>query len=188
MTEPSEFVCTGLAPVVAANTRLLILGSMPGVASLAAQAYYAHPRNSFWPIVVEYLSQQQLKQPSDITLPNDFSARYALLLQAGLGLWDVLAQAVRAGSLDANIKKDSLQVNDFSLFFAEYQNISIIALNGQAASHWFHRLVWPSLSPAQQQRLHCHTLPSTSPAHASLSVSSKSQQWQSVLHHARLNT
>ncbi|MEO6698843.1 MAG: hypothetical protein ABIR53_04480, partial [Paraperlucidibaca sp.] len=128
------------------------------------------------------------EQQVAMALPDDFSARYALLLNAGFGLWDVLAQAIRAGSLDANIQKDSLQVNDFQAFFAEYTNISHIALNGQAASQWFHRLVWPKLTPLQQQRLRCHTLPSTSPAHANRSLMQKSQQWQPVLRHARLHT
>lgn len=174
---PDAAHCIGFAPIVNADTRLLILGSMPGVASLAASAYYAHPRNGFWPIAAEYLAAKRgLK-----ALPDDFDARYALLLQANCGLWDVLAEAKRKGSLDASIRNESLQINDFSHLFDEFKRISHIALNGQAASKWFHRLVWPTLSTAQQQRLHCHTLPSTSPAHAAMSLSEKSQQWQAVL-------
>lgn len=149
---------------------------MPGVASLAASAYYAHPRNGFWSIAAEYLATEH----GLATLPDDFDERYALLLQAKCGLWDVLAEAQRKGSLDTNIHTDSVQINDFISIFDEFSRISHIALNGQAASKWFHRLVWPTLSATQQQRLHCHTLPSTSPAHAAMSLPQKSQQWQAV--------
>ena len=173
---PEAVRCIGFAPVVNIDTRLLILGSMPGVASLAASAYYAHPRNGFWPIAAKYLAATHGLE----ALPDDFDARYALLLQANCGLWDVLAEAQRKGSLDASIRSKSLQINDFSYLFEEFNRISHIALNGQAASKWFHRLVWPTLSIAQQQRLHCHTLPSTSPAHAAMSLPKKSQQWQAM--------
>lgn len=155
---------------------------MPGVASINAQAYYAHPRNGFWPIVADYF-----EQPLS-TLPAGFTQRYALLLAAGIGLWDVLAQAIRPGSLDANICKNSLHVNAFSAFFDEYPNILHIALNGQAAGDWFARLVWPRLSPAQQHRLSCHRLPSTSPAHAAMTLAEKSRHWQAVLRYSVLQT
>ena len=175
---PDAERCIGFAPIVNADTRLLILGSMPGVASLTAAQYYAHPRNGFWPIAAEYLTAEH----GLVTLPDDFDERYALLLRANCGLWDVLATAERKGSLDASIRNDNLEINDFSGLFDEFSRISHIALNGQAASKWFHRLVWPTLSVTQQQRLHCHTLPSTSPAHATMSLPQKSLQWQAVFH------
>lgn len=170
----------GFAPILAEDTTLLVLGSMPGQASLQAQAYYAHPRNGFWPIVAAHLRAQH-----GVLLADDFASRYAQLLGAGIGLWDVLAAAIRPGSLDAKIQKDGLVFNNFQSVFAEYSHISQIALNGQAAHRWFMRQVWPTLSVDQQQRLHCHALPSTSPAHAACSLSEKMQHWLPVLARAR---
>lgn len=155
---------------------------MPGAASLAASAYYAHPRNGFWPIIADFLALPVQDLPADIC------ARYAYVLAAGIGLWDVLAQAIRPGSLDANIRTDSLVINDFNAIFDEYSRISHIALNGQAAHRWFQRLVWPTLAPAHQQRLRCHVLPSTSPAHAAMTMAEKSRQWQAVLRLGLLQT
>ena len=85
------------APVVNANTQVLILGSLPGAASLAAQQYYAHPRNRFWPLLAAVLKQPDLPALA-------YPARLQALLAAGVGLWDVVAQAQRRGSLDANIR------------------------------------------------------------------------------------
>lgn len=174
--------CVGFAPIIASDTRVLVLGSMPGVASLNAQAYYAHPRNGLWPIVANYADSTGTAV--SIATEPDFVSRYRQLLSLRIGLWDVLAQAIRPGSLDANIRKDSLVVNAFNQFFDDYPAIAHIALNGQAASQWFQRLVWPTLSAHQQQRLSWYTLPSTSPAHASLSLAQKSAQWLPVLAHA----
>lgn len=155
---------------------------MPGVASLQAQAYYAHPRNGFWPIMADFLGQPASAWPAD------FAQRYECLLAARIGLWDVLAQAIRPGSLDANIRNDSVKFNAFNELFDDFQHISHIALNGQAAARWFQRTAWPTLSLAQQQRLSCHVLPSTSPAHAAMSLTEKSRHWQAVLRLSTLQT
>src|SRR5689334_13494704 len=102
MTNDSPLL-TGLAPVLDAGTRILVLGSFPGAASLAAAQYYAHPRNQFWPLV-SHLAGEDLA-----ALP--YAARLPRLLAHGFGLWDVLGACEREGSLDSAIRKPA--ANDF---------------------------------------------------------------------------
>jgi hypoxanthine-DNA glycosylase len=90
--EPTSLL-TGLAPVIAPDTRILILGSFPGAASLAAQQYYAHPRNQFWKLVGELVNEDLYNLPYDERLPRLLAHRF--------GLWDVLAACEREGSLDS---------------------------------------------------------------------------------------
>ena len=94
---------TGLAPVIAANTRILILGSFPGAASLAAQQYYAHPRNQLWPILSVLTGEDLVALAYEARLPR--------LLAHGFGLWDVLGACEREGSLDSAIRRPA--ANDF---------------------------------------------------------------------------
>jgi hypoxanthine-DNA glycosylase len=86
------------------NARILILGSMPGKASLQAGQYYAHPRNQFWPILGELVG-------AGPTL--NYDARISVLLSANIALWDVLKSCYRSSSLDADIDKASMIANDF---------------------------------------------------------------------------
>lgn len=157
------------APIADQNARLLILGSMPGKASLEAGQYYAHPRNQFWPIMADLLGSPPLV---------DYSAKIQLLLKANIALWDVMKSCYRPGSLDANITKDSIVANDFQAFLAEHHGISHIFFNGVASEQAFRRLVLPELDnrPLTFQRL-----PSTSPAHAALSYQQKLHAWRSAL-------
>jgi double-stranded uracil-DNA glycosylase len=149
MTRVSSF-----PPIETPAARLLILGSMPGAASLAAGQYYAHPRNRFWPIMGELVG-------ADPALP--YSARIDRLSAAGIALWDVLASCVRPGSLDSAIDDASAEPNDFAGFFAGHPRISHVFFNGTKAEQVFRRRVLGQipLPPLQLQRL-----PSTSPAHA----------------------
>jgi len=151
--------------------RVLILGSMPGVASLCQQAYYAHPRNAFWPIMAQLLA---------VDWPHDFAPRYALLQQKQVGLWDVLAQCERSGSLDKSIKTDSVQINDIPGLVARHNECRAIALNGQTAAALFKRHLL-STNGRLLTGLNIVELPSTSAANARLSVADKTRIWQDKL-------
>ena len=156
------------------NARGLILGSMPGVASLRAGRYYAHPRNQFWPIMGELLAIDLVGMA--------YSLRMQALSASGYALWDVLQSCRRRGSLDADISTDSLVVNDFATFFQRHPAITHIYFNGAAAERLFRRHVAPPPD------CRCLRLPSTSPAHAALDYSVKLAAWRSVLDCAQRQT
>jgi len=155
-------------PIAAPNARVLILGSMPGLASLQAGQYYAHPRNQFWTILAALLGRESWQ---------DYAEKRQALLDAHIALWDVLQSCRRPGSLDANIAKPSMVVNDFVDFLNEHPQIRHIFFNGATAEQTFRRSVSPALSFTA---LHLQRLPSTSPAHAALNFQQKLQQWQTL--------
>lgn len=155
-------------PIALPDARVLILGSMPGAASLSAGQYYAHPRNLFWPIMGALVGAAP-----ELPYPH----RIARLAEAGIAVWDVLASCVRPGSLDSSIAE--AQANDFAAFFARHRRIGHVFFNGSMAQTSFRRLVRPTL-PATLS-LHCARLPSTSPAHAGLSREAKLAAWRAVL-------
>ena len=154
---------TGLAPIADAGTRLLVLGSFPGAASLRAQQYYGHPQNGFWKIFGALW---------DVPLPRlDYGARVAELLAHGLGVWDVYASCEREGSLDTAIR--GAELNDFAALRARCPALQAIAHNGGE-----------SFRHARLTRgfgLPVHRLPSTSPANASWSFERKLAAWREVL-------
>jgi len=155
----------GLPPVAAADARLLILGSMPGQASLAAGRYYAHPRNAFWRIMGELFG---------FAADLPYEARLQCLRANGVALWDVIAACERRGSLDADIAPASVRVNDFPAFFAAHPGIRRIAFNGAAAEAAFRRHVAPPPG------ISCQRLPSTSPAHAARGYEAKLAAWSAL--------
>ena len=156
-------------PIADANARILILGSIPGKASLDAGEYYAHPRNQFWPIMAELL--QCGPWP-------DYPAKIQTLHHANIALWDVMQSCYRPGSLDAAIAKDSIVANDFNRFFKTHPHIQQVFFNGTAAEQAFRRLVLPSLTG---QTLVLQKLPSTSPAHAAMSYAQKLASWRLII-------
>ncbi|OQA33659.1 MAG: Uracil DNA glycosylase superfamily protein [Betaproteobacteria bacterium ADurb.Bin341] len=161
---------TGLAPRAEADARLLILGSMPGAASLAAGAYYAHPRNQFWRLLADLLDAPLAELP--------YEERFPVLAGRGIALWDVIACCARAGSLDASIAADSLQVNDFKTFFAKHARIADVFFNGALAETLFRRRVLPGLACPLP---HLCRLPSSSPAHAARDYATKLAVWRDAL-------
>lgn len=147
----------------------LILGSMPSVASLQAQQYYAHPRNAFWPIITRLFEQ----------VPElSYQQRKALLLQQGIALWDVLQSCHRPGSLDAKIDMDTVVVNDFNQFYKQHPSIQQVFFNGGMAEKIYKKRVIPTLH--QFVNIQYHRLPSTSPAYAAMSKEQKLNAWRQI--------
>lgn len=154
-------------PLEDARARVLILGSMPGAASLAARQYYAHPRNLFWPIMGALFG-------AGPDLP--YAERSRVLGAKGVAVWDVLESCVREGSLDSAIEEDSIAVNDFEGFYRAHPGIECVFFNGAKAEAAYRRYVRPSLGGAARD-IGGLRLPSTSPAHASLSFEQKRRAW-----------
>ena len=154
-------------PVAAPDARVLVLGSMPGVASLEAGQYYAWPHNAFWPIMGELF---------DAGPERAYANRLQLLMLRGVALWDVVAQCRRVGSLDAAIDPNSVNVNDFAAFYADHPDITHVFFNGRKAADLYRRHVQPSLAAEPS----VHALPSTSPAHAAMPLAEKLVRWSAV--------
>ena len=159
----------GFPAELGAEPRSLVLGSMPGRASLLAGRYYAHPRNAFWPIMAALLG---------FSMDAPYPDRLACLQANGIGLWDVMAACERAGSLDADIVPASVRANDFAALFAVHRHIGRIFFNGAEAEKAFRRHVLPGLSASVPE---LYRLPSTSPAHAAMSFADKLAAWSVIL-------
>lgn len=156
---------TGFPPVINPSATTLILGSIPGIASLDAVQYYAHPRNAFWSI---------MEAIYDIDQALSYDDRIIALQQTNIALWDVFQQCHRQGSLDSAIKQTSSQPNDFLPFFEQHPLINHIVFNGQTASKAFMQTVIPQINGRQ---LSFFTAPSTSPAHA-IPLAKKIEAWR----------
>ncbi len=160
---------TSFAPIANADAKILILGSMPGVASLTADEYYHHPRNSFWWIISQLLSFDYLS--------SSYAERCQQLRHHKIALWDVIHQCQRSGSLDSAIDKLTLATNNFTDFFDTHKQLQHIFCNGGTAYQLFIQRVAKPLAidlPITQ-------LPSTSPAYAALTKEKKLIIWQSAL-------
>jgi hypoxanthine-DNA glycosylase len=153
---------TGLAPVIAPDTRIIILGSFPGAASLAAQQYYAHPRNQFWKLVGALVDEDLYGLPYAERLPR--------LLAHRIGLWDVLAACEREGSLDAAIRKPA--ANDFERLHRLCPQLETVGFNGQASGKF--------AAQFDQAGYRTVVLPSSSPAHMALSFEQKLERWRAL--------
>ncbi len=166
------------APVVSSfkaqvihGCRALVLGTMPGVRSLAMQQFYAHPRNLFWPLMGEFFG-------AGLEIP--YGERLARLQASGVGLWDVLQQCERAGSLDDAIRIGSEVPNDLAGLLEEHPTIGAIVLNGTKAADVFLRRIAPRIGPSRLARLAILPMPSTSPANASIALQGKRDRWSGL--------
>jgi len=161
----------GFPPVSAPDAHVLVLGSLPGERSIAAQQYYAQPRNAFWAIMGELCGAAP-----DLEYPR----RLERLRASGIALWDVRAGGERRASLDASIVPLSIILHDFATFLAAHPRIRLVAFNGTMAAELYRRRVLPTL-PAEVAALASVRLPSTSPANASYSYARKLEAWRGVL-------
>lgn len=157
----------GFPSIARSDARILILGSLPGQRSLQAAQYYAHPQNAFWRIM------------RDLTgADGSYELRCARLAEYGIALWDVLAESVRPGSMDADIQLETTETNDFPRFFLEHREIERVCFNGQKAAQMFRHLVVLDVADDPKQFV---TLPSTSPAHASMTYEDKLVKWRAAI-------
>lgn len=152
----------GLGPVVDARTRLVVLGSFPGVASLGAAQYYAHSRNHFWPLLSAIWGVDLGTRP--------YPQRLAAVLERGLGLWDVYAACRREGSLDRAI--EAAEFNDFARLRREAPALRAVVHNGGESARARRRL--------EALGLAVERLPSSSPANASWSFERKLAAWRAA--------
>ena len=164
--QPTNPQLHSFLPLINTRTRVLIIGSMPGVASLNAQQYYAHPQNQFWKIIFSIFEQGRL--------PKNYIDKQKTLLKHHLGLWDSLASCHRQGSLDSAIKAPV--PNDFTALFKKYPRVHTLVFNGQIAARYFKQFCAHTCTGKTTV-----ILPSTSPAHAALSYKQKQTRWQQAL-------
>lgn len=162
-------VIQSFAPIADTRATRLILGSMPGVASLAAGQYYAHPQNAFWRIMGELLG---------FAPDAPYSERVLALIRARIAVWDVLQFCERPGSLDSAILRDSEVANDFMSFFREHPSVAQVFFNGSAAEVCFRR---HCTDQNGVQSIRFQRLASTSPAHATLRFDAKLEAWRAAL-------
>ncbi len=156
----------GFKPVLGPNPKVLILGTMPSVASLNSQQYYGHPRNAFWWIMGQLLG-------FECTL--DYPQRTDFLIQKHIALWDVIASCHRPGSLDSRIDEGTIQVNPLQNLFLSCPHLKLLAFNGQSAFKLFSKHI--GLDGFAGEHV---VLPSTSPANAATSREEKLAQWAMI--------
>lgn len=160
----------GFEPVSHPSIHTLVLGSLPSRRSIETGQYYGHPRNAFWPLMGALLGFE-----AGVPYPERRNA----LLDAGIGLWDVLHSSKRPGSLDADIDVSSARANDFECFLEGHTSLMRICFNGRKAADLFHRL--QCLPDGEtRERISLLALPSTSPAHAAMSFEEKLDRWAIV--------
>ncbi|MFX1736411.1 DNA-deoxyinosine glycosylase [Paraburkholderia sp. A1RI_3L] len=153
------------APVVDSNTRLLILGSLPGEMSLAQGQYYAHKQNRFWHLMGDVIGE---------ALPHmNYDERLEALLDHRVGLWDVIAKARREGSLDSNIRDHA--TNDLAALVAGLPNLAAVAFNGGTAA----KIGMQALAESRPS-LDLVKLPSSSPAYAAVPYAQKLRAWEAL--------
>ncbi len=154
------------APLLDKNTKTMIIGTMPGVASLEAGEYYAHPRNAFWLIMARLFNNGASF--------SDYEEKKSCLLAHGIGLWDNLQYCERSGSLDSNIKSEIS--NDFETLLKKYPNVQKLLFNGQKSFQFFKKF-----HPELLALMKYHSLPSTSPANAMLKFEDKLAEWEKFI-------
>ena len=162
-------LCVGFPPSVDEDCRVLVLGSMPSVKSLAESQYYAHPQNRFWPMMTKILTGKDVP-------PAVYEERLVMLRAHHIALWDAIASCRREGSLDSAIHEEI--GNDFSKFLEEWPRIDTILCNGGKAFQCFKHYNKALLS---REDLTIRQMPSTSPANARWRLSDLIALWEKAL-------
>jgi hypoxanthine-DNA glycosylase len=157
-------------PIAGRGAHTLVLGSLPGQRSLQMQQYYAHPQNAFWKLIAAIFDV-------DATLP--YARRVLVLTKNHIAVWDVLEAAERPGSLDSSIVHASALANDFASFFRSHPRIDRVFFNGRKAEDMYRRFVLPELG-AEFSYIRYEGLPSTSPAHAGMTLARKLGRWRRI--------
>ena len=158
--------CKSFKPSIDANSKVLILGSMPGVKSLEEQQYYAHPQNRFWKVLGRICNTDNLQELA-------YSQKLTILLQNDIALWDTIESCKREGSLDSDIQNEI--PNDIKNLLKKYPNIKTICLNGNKSYSAFKKYF-----PDLLQKYNCYKMPSTSPANARYSLDMLVQEWSVI--------
>lgn len=153
-------------PEINKNTKIMVIGTMPGKESLRQQQYYAYERNAFWKIVSELFNNAQAFA--------DYQQKLNCLLENGIGLWDSLQYCERETSLDSDIKNE--QPNDFETLLKENPQVALLLFNGQKAFKFFKQFHQELLNNIRYE-----ILPSTSPANASIPFQTKLKKWKNAL-------
>ncbi|MCF6241749.1 MAG: DNA-deoxyinosine glycosylase [Bacteroidales bacterium] len=151
-------------PIINKNSKVLILGTMPGIKSLAENQYYAHPRNAFWKIMFQLF---------DTDFSENYEIRKKLILDNHLALWDTLKLCFREGSLDSNIKNE--EANDIHELLKKHPKIHSIIFNGKNAEKFYKRYF------KKKKQISYYCLSSTSPANARKQLDEKLVEWSVVL-------
>jgi TDG/mug DNA glycosylase family protein len=159
----------GFSPIARPDAVTLILGSMPSRESLRQQQYYAHPRNSFWPIMSELFALEQL----------DYANCAERVSRRRIAIWDVLKTCFRSSSLDSDIDDSSMTTNDFGAFYLAHPSIQRVFFNGAKAEAVYRRHVLPTLTVEHASHT-LQRLPSTSPAHAGMTFAAKLRAWKVI--------
>ncbi len=156
-------------PVIDHNTKIIIVGSMPGKDSLAKNQYYAHKRNAFWLIMAELFGENA---------NFSYTERLNQLLINKVGLWDAIHTCQRKTSLDSDIVEHSITANNFKALLQNHPSVTTLCFNGLKSEQVFKRYVVPTLSTDHLQLVR---LPSTSPANATMTFEQKLSAWREVL-------
>lgn len=151
---------TSFEPIINRSSKVLILGTMPGIKSLKDSQYYAHKQNAFWPIIYKLFNKE---------IAENYEDKKDIILKNQLALWDSLKLCFRVGSLDSKIKEE--QPNEIFGLLETYTNIHSIIFNGKAAKKFYYKYF------SQQKSISYYTLPSTSPANARKTFNEKLAEW-----------
>ena len=159
-----EQITRSFAPIIYSNTKILVLGSLPGKKSLELGEYYGHPRNRIWKII------SHIKQ---CEIPKNYERKKEFLFKYNIGLWDVAHSAYREGSLDSNIKKE--KPNNIEGLLESYETIKVIGFNGKKSEKMFYKYFTEKLG------IKYVPLPSTSPANMAINFEEMCRRWSELL-------
>ncbi|MGN0032117.1 MAG: DNA-deoxyinosine glycosylase [Candidatus Gastranaerophilaceae bacterium] len=159
--------CKSFKPSIDNNSKVLILGSMPGAKSLEEQQYYAHPQNRFWKVMGSICNEPKLSE-------LDYETKLQILLNNNIALWDTIKSCKREGSLDSDIQNE--KPNNIRKLLKMYPNIETICLNGNKSYSAFKKYF-----PDFLEKYTCHKMPSTSPANARYSLDALTKEWSKIV-------